>query len=101
MNAGAGEASQARHQMGAQVVVVRFTNRGLGCEPSESSPTSDFPHGNPGQGVRLLFELAREQLHVTGVPRPEGGEWFGAPGLAQLVLAKAVEAALAVHQADR
>jgi hypothetical protein len=36
-----GLASQARHKMVAPSAVVHFANRGLGYEPSESSPTSN------------------------------------------------------------
>jgi hypothetical protein len=40
INAGRGEASQARHNLVSPSIVVRSANRGLGYEPSESSPTS-------------------------------------------------------------
>ena len=41
LNVGLGEASQARHRLGAPSVVVRCANCGLGYEREESLPTSN------------------------------------------------------------
>src|SRR5689334_14358100 len=69
-----GEASQARHEMDAPIVAVRFANCGLGYERNQSSPTQTDPpslrHGATRPPTRLRFASARQDTMPSGSVLP-------------------------------
>ena len=80
---GLGEASQARHQMVAPSVVVRFANRGLGyerdprsearlhqTEPPNALPASERCPGQPSAWWEILSLGIRSSLSVMAATSP-------------------------------